>query len=142
MRRFLSVGRFFLPLYYASCASGSCGRWIGRSVPSCPQGELSRTLLSGAWRAASPTHRRYERAGGLGRLRPGSARCAIGESPCWHASETSHRAVLELPGLGAASHRSGGRVTCRPGSVRDKLYTADSGSCGVAHQWYGAPCTS
>jgi hypothetical protein len=59
-------------------------------------------------------------------------------SLCSHATETSPRALLALPGWDAGAPRSGCRAACRPLWVRDRCQTYGSGgSCRVAHHWCG-----
>src|ERR687897_1761538 len=96
MRRFLIVWHFFLPLEYSCWSSGSAGRWIGRSVPSCQKGGTEEHLPS-VWRQAAPlTHRPCGLVGALGVLKPDSTQYGGDESTYWYSIGTSQRAALAL----------------------------------------------
>src|ERR671923_963158 len=95
-RRFLIVWPFFLPLSSSCWSSGSAGRWIGRSVPSCQKGGTQGHPQS-VWLRASPLNRlRCELEANPDGLMLDSIRYAGGESTYSHSIATSQRADLAL----------------------------------------------
>src|SRR5919108_2314334 len=105
-RRFLIVWPFFLPLSSSCWSSGSAGRWIGRSVPSCQQGETQGPPQS-VWRRTSPLIRqRCELEVNPDGIMLDSTRDEGGESTYSHSIATSQRADLALLEEDAVSHPS------------------------------------
>src|ERR687892_381866 len=96
MRRFLIVWHFFLPLEYSCWSSGSAGRWIGRSVPSCQKGG-TKGPPQAVWLRISPLNRQHcELEANPDGPRLDSTRYAGGESPYAHSIATCQRADLAL----------------------------------------------
>src|SRR5918994_3705473 len=106
MRRFLIVWHFFLPLEYSCCSSGSFGRWIGRSVPSCQKGGCRTSRLPWAVRPSRQTLQLCGPEAAVDLLKPDSTPDAARESICSHSIGSSQRAGLVLLEWDSVSRRS------------------------------------
>jgi hypothetical protein len=139
-RRFMRVWHFFWPLSYACWSAGSCGRWIGRSGPSCQQGGTQGHPRSVSPHASPLTRQRCELEAPLGVLAPDSTRHGGDESTWSHSTGTSHRGAFARLGEGAVAQRARCRATCRPSGVQGNSHTYSSaGSFGAVHPWCGLP---
>lgn len=93
-RRVLRGCHVFWPLAYSGGSSRSCGRGMGRAVPSCTQGRREQRLRAVTSPAPRPRRRLYERDAALGRPRLAATPDAADASRGSHSMATSQSAAL------------------------------------------------